>query len=118
MAHDPAGKPVFNYYKGDVMGYMILAANGEYMPVNEKGEIGRVDRRTGSLTVVPSPAWFIRGAVRYNNFGHPVEFRHFPECADIKDWTHKNGKPKWRIADHDHGTNRILGSAVKVFRNA
>jgi len=86
----------------------------EYMPVNESGHIGRTDSRTGAVTVKPSPAWFVRGAIRYNNFGAAVEFIAFPECAKITEWMHKNGKPKWHICDHDHGTNRVWGGGARL----
>lgn len=87
----------------------------EYMPVNNEGQIGRVDRMTGKQTVTPSDSWRVVGAVRYNNFGHQVEFVPFPQCARIKDWLHKNGKAKWNIVDNDHGTRRMWGNAAKLW---
>ena len=55
----------------------------------------------------PSGEWLCLGAIRFNNFGHPVEhcsFANLPTLAGK--WHYKNGKQRWHIHDKDHGTIR------------
>ena len=86
--------------------YTLYTAR-EIYSVDDQGHIGRP-----ALKMDPSGQWTILGAVRRNNFGHQVAYIPFPQCADIQDWCHANGKPKWRIRDLDHGTVREWTDAV------
>ena len=55
-----------------------------------------------------SRQWRVRGAVKFNNFGHQVSFVPFPRCfTEPREWRYKNGKGQWLIADSDHGTDRV-----------
>lgn len=88
-------------------GYVLSTAREQYS-VTADGLIGRP-----SIGLAPSGQWKIRGAARFNNFGWQVEFVPFPQCMRLSGWTHKNGKPRYRICDTDHGTDRIWGEAVR-----
>lgn len=93
--------------------YYVDYGNETFRVTND-GLIGRP--RTG---MKPSGNWRITGAVRFNNFGHIVERKSFPECMGIKDWRYKNGKQKWHIKDLDHGTARTWMSPTHaVYKDA
>lgn len=86
----------------------FFTQRGETFHVNDAGHIARP-----SIGMQHSPQWLVRGAVRFNNFGHQAAFVPFPACfTEPRQWRHKNGKGKWFIADRDHGTNRVQMSPV------
>lgn len=56
----------------------------------------------------PSKQWKLTGAVRYNNFGSPVEYFSLTDLKLEKvQWKYKNGKQRIHASDWDHGTNRV-----------
>jgi hypothetical protein len=75
--------------------------------ITDEGYIGRYDIEGFEV----SKQWKCCGAVRYNNFGHQVEFIALPALLEGKitgsEWQHKNGKQRWHIVDKDHGTQRV-----------
>lgn len=87
------------------------ASGDETFYVTVAGHIGRKENSGygPAWRVVPSESWRITGAVRYNNFGHVIERRDFPRCMAIPygELTYKNGKPRWRLCDFDHGAYRV-----------
>lgn len=81
---------------------------GEYMEMNEKGQIIRKDQR-GKITVGPSDSWRVTGAVAYSNFGHVTRTWTLKEIWDDPEsipWKYKNGRQRTFIRDLDHGTQR------------
>ena len=87
-----------------------LVTSRETYFVNEENQIGR----TGRCAVDPSKSWLFLGLVRYNNFGHIVE-RLSPDqvrAGIIKQYLHKNGKPRYHVVDNDHGTVRHWGQGL------
>lgn len=76
--------------------------------VDEYGSISRP-----AIGMKASGQWEVVGAVRFDNFGHQVEFVPFPRCfEESREWLHKNGKGQWFIKDRDHGTLRVQMSPV------
>ncbi len=70
----------------------------------------------------PSGKWKLQGFVRYNNFGHQVDFvsamhaRIWPGTNQADQRTvmfYKNGKPKYHVRDLDCGTTREWGEGVR-----
>jgi hypothetical protein len=75
----------------------------EYMTLHPDGCITRPE--IGMNT--PSGQWRVTGAVRFNNFGRPVErFTLADILAGKIAWKHKNGSQRVHVTDLDHGTNR------------
>ena len=99
------------------MGFMIHGRRENYT-VDDQGNIGRP-----RINMAPSGRWKLRGLVRLNNFGHEVEFIPFAKLAAFIEaenppvWLHKNGKPRYFMADNDHGTCRIMMEGVTGARN-
>lgn len=93
----------------------IVYNAGEYMQMNDKGELTRPS--TGMTS--PSGQWRITGAVARNNFGHVVQRYTLNQlkvlCNDLH-WTFKNGKQRIFLTDFDHGTNREWGSRQQYVR--
>lgn len=79
---------------------------------NDAALIGRPE-----INMSPSGKWSLRGLVRLDNFGHQVEFvpwgRVFDRFGNAGEITWKNGKPKWFMADLDHGTPRLMMEGVR-----
>ena len=74
-------------------------------------------KRDGKLFVTGSDSWVCTGAVILNNFGHitkRLSVRDLFETlkTDKASLFCKNGKPKFRISDIDHGTHRIWSNPV------
>lgn len=92
-----------------------IVTKSETYTVDANGNIGRP-----AINMAPSGQWKLRGLVRYNNFGHRVAFVPFDAIKNqINEfqWTYKNGKPIWQVADLDHGTDREwAGPAQGVIR--
>ena len=93
------------------MKYRIINRNREVYSVDESGAIGRP-----KLNLKPSGRWLARGLVRFNNFGHIVHTVPFSEWEQFiqskPQWLYKNGRPRYYLADWDHGSDRICGSGV------
>lgn len=87
----------------------------EYMDVNAAGWIAR----KGQNSLTASPGWRLLGAVELNNFGATV--RNYSLAELLADpagipWTFKNGKPRVRLCDFDHGTRRQWCRPAYVIR--
>jgi hypothetical protein len=76
----------------------------ETYSVDAGGNIGRP-----AIGMAPSGQWKILGIVTYNNFGHRTGYVPFPfNHVDMSkiEWRYRNGKPRWRVVDLDHGALR------------
>ena len=89
-----------------------LATRSETFTIADNGDISRPKIGLGA-----SGKWKLRGFVRRNSFGHPVERVPFtPEALAAliarDDWHCKNGRGRWHPCDLDHGTYREWGETV------
>jgi len=85
--------------------------------INNGVETLVIDSKTGRFTRLDinytgSNAWLCTGAVILNNFGSIVRELNLTQFANVcktnpRSLFHKNGKPKFRVTDIDHGTYRI-----------
>lgn len=76
--------------------------SGKYMTLHDNGQISHKNWQA-------SEQWRITGAVRFNNFGHEVEYYSLDQIlADPSQilWRYKNGKQRVHLTDLDHGTPR------------
>jgi hypothetical protein len=85
----------------------FYTSRGEDFGVSLNGFISR-------RGVAPSEQWRMRGLVRFNNNGTQAEFLPFPRCFELHHSAlrYKNGKPRWFVADYDHGTSRVQMAGI------
>lgn len=83
---------------------ITIRTSTETFTVDDTGNIHRPQLKGFK----PSGQWKFIGLRRYNNFGNPVEYRGFEllKVYPPTDLRFKNGKPRWRVCDLDHGTQR------------
>lgn len=87
--------------------YRIQDETG-YFDVTDDGNIIRLDQKDFK----PSGQWKLRGIVdnRHRMVVHfPSLFNWLMMRPSLK---LKNGKPRYHVADLDHGTNRVWGSGI------
>ncbi len=96
------------------MPFEIVTDRETYL-VDDSGNIGRYDRRTGAVSVVPSDSWRVLALVRRCNFGvlETIPFGQWATRLEAIQWTFKNGKPRYTLRDLDHGTIREWGESVR-----
>ena len=93
---------------------ITIRHGNEYMKCNQEGFIYRPEIKM----MKPSGQWKIVGAVRYNNFGYPVEYFDLNEVLHAKiQWKFKNGKQRVHVQDFDHGTYRVWMSPTHEVRH-
>ena|ERR1700677_2253702 len=92
---------------GDPIIFRLSTAYGNYYDVTASGNIIRLDQPGFQ----PSGKWKLVAVV--DRCGRTVA-----RLADVLKWIEskpdfnlKNGKPRYTVADFDHGTNRIWGNA-------
>jgi hypothetical protein len=89
--------------------YCITDRSGKRYYVNDRSEITQTH-----INTFPGK-WKLRGFVKIDNFGHFVEQISFPNFPPKNDLLYKNGKPKWRVVDLDHGTTRTWGAGLVAY---
>jgi hypothetical protein len=91
----------------------IITKQGTIYEIDEDGCFLRYNEHKWNH---PHESWEMRGLTLYQ-FG---QYRYFIRLSDFfemagnhqTNWTFKNGKPRYFIADIDHGTNRMQSDGI------
>ena len=97
----------------------VILHDTEHMYMNEKGQISRIDGRTGAVSVHPTDQWRVVMAIEYGRGGHEVNRYSLEQILEDPEgipWKNVKGGQKTFIIDYDHGSHREWGCAHKVWR--
>ena len=87
--------PYGNCYQLDSSGNVIKYSNG-------------LDKTNSTSSDIQT--WRVLGIVELLPFGRLGNLIPLPQAVNIKNFSFKNGKPKYTVVDLDHGTERIVGN--------
>ena len=94
-------------------GFCIQTKSNKYFSINEKSQISYLDNEQYHQT--PSDSWTCTGFKELLPFGHlgpTISAEDLLQRSDAGHTTFRNGKPRFRLADNDHGTTRIWGDGI------
>lgn len=89
--------------------YRITTAYGTTYVTDQQGNVLRYGGLVFDRQDKAHQTWRFTGLWYHGPWAH---IRHLPLSAieTIKDWTLKNGRPRYGITDIDHGTHRLHGN--------
>lgn len=89
--------------------YLITTPYGNSYYVHDNGDIERTD-----MAHTPSHQWKFEGIASTHPFSNHIrrglEGLEALASGEI-DTLYKNGRPRWTVADYDHGTSRVWGNS-------
>lgn len=94
------------------MKFRIGTASGRYYEVDDNGRITRLDLPNFK----PSGHWTcigFREVLPFGRLGRLISAKELIARSKNGWTTFKNGNPRFRLCDNDHGTHRIWGDGIR-----
>ena len=94
--------------------YKIITPYRNCYQLGSSGEVIRYSNGIDKTNAKRSElmTWVVLGIAELKPFGRIGKTIPLHEAVEIKDFTFKNGNPKYTIVDLDHGTTRIIGNTT------